>query len=586
METGGLLMGSIIFSTLISLSISQIDIESARTSLVGISTAGAIAISSPDVALARSVLYSPHVRGSFGESHMHTYIAQYLKDKNLRHVPVRLGSQGIDGIYVKYMPDGTPSSLIVSEAKYGSSSLGITKDGIQLGENWSNSRLQKIGNEYTQIAKIIKSKNMVVGKIPQQIETHRLQVDLPNGKAAVCWRTGSNDPWIFAGPERLLESAGIQYQKMSTFFNQTARGEIPYERILYRIKIVGNILNVTVKDAFQIDKVGSEIFLPKKFDFTYVLRSSNLVAYREIIEKDIVSDINKKLPKIPKSEVEITARKIAKDAKDLEKLLHLPRESFFKQSMNGAVVAGSVTALLDGVLQLSLGYYFEKKVDMPRLFGSVGLSFLSGGSGYLAGQYASASLINSNILDSVIKPGTSIYGTTARTLAANELSSIAGGSVAVALFAYGSFLMGYTDIDTAHRSAIIGLSGVGAGALAGAGITGAVVFFGTTGTGVAISSLSGAALTSSTLAFLGGGSIAAGGFGAAGGAVVLTGGTAIIAISAGIVVHYAFKMYSQKQENDKIKITMNYFNEFAFFAKNSSEEFISNPNLIKMRNAS
>ena len=586
METGGFLMGSIIFSTLITLSIFQIDIESARTSLAGISTAGAIAISSPDVALARSVLFSPHIRGAFGESHMHTYIAQYLKDKNLRHVPVRLGSQGIDGIYVKYMPDGTPNSLIVSEAKYGSSSLGITKDGIQLGQAWSNSRLQKIGNEYTQIAKAIKNKNMLVGKIPQQIETHRLQVDLPNGKAAVCWRAGSNDPWKFAGPEGLLESAGFQYQKMASFFNQVAKGDLPYERILYRIKIEGNILNVTVKDAFQIDKVGSEGLLPKKFDFTYKLRPSNLVAYREIIEKDIVADISKKLPKISKSEVEITARKIAKDAKDLEKLLHLSREGFFKQSLKGAVVAGGAVALLDGVLQVSLGYYFEKKVDMPRLVGSVGLSFLSGGSGYLAGQYASASLINSNVLDSIIKPGTSIYGTTARTLASNELSSIAGGSVAVALFAYGSYLMGYTDIDTAHRSAIIGLSGVGAGVLAGAGITSAVVFFGTTGTGVAISSLSGAALTSSTMAFLGGGSIAAGGFGAAGGAIVLTGGTAIIAISVGVVVHYAFHMYGQKRENDKIEKTMNYFKEFAFFAKDSAEEFISNPNLIKMRNAS
>ena len=579
-------MGSIIFSTLISLSVSQIDIESARSSLVGISTAGAIAISSPDVALARSVIYSPHVKGGFGENHMHRYLSQYLKEKNLRHVPVRLGRQGIDGIYVKYMPDGTPNSLIVSEAKYGSSSLKMTKTGIQLGKTWSNVRLEKIGNEYLQIAKTINNKNMVVGKIPQQGETHRLQVNLPNGKAAVCWRTGSYDPWKFAGPEKLLESAGIQYQKMSTFFNQAVRGEIPYERFLYRIKIKDNILNVTVKDAFLIDKVGSEGLLPKKFSFTKELRPSNLIAYRATIEKEITAAYSKNFPNIPKSEVEITAHKISKDVSDLGKLLSYKRESFFKQSLNGAIIAGGVTALLDGVLQVSLGYYFEKKVDMPRLVGSVGLSFLSGGSGYLAGQYASASLINSNVLDSIIKPGTSIYGTTARTLAANELSSIAGGSVAVALFSYGSYLMGYTDIDTAHRSAIIGLSGVGAGALASAGITSAVVFFGTTGTGVAISSLSGAAAASSTLAFLGGGSIAAGGFGAAGGAIVLSGGTAIIAISFGVVVHYAFKMYDQKQEKDKINITMNYFNEFAFFAKDSTEEYHSNPNLIRLRNAS
>lgn len=577
-------MITIIFSAFISLSIYQDETDSARSGLVGLSTAGAIAISSPDVALGKSVLYSPHVRGAFGESHMHIYLAQYLKEKNLRHVPVRLGSQGIDGIYVKYMPDGTPNSLIVSEAKYGSSSLGMTKDGIQLGKAWSNNRLQKIGEEYAQIAKAIKNKNMGMGKIPQQIQTHRLQVDLPNGKAAVCWRANANDTWKFAGPEKLLESAGIQYQKMASFFNQTARGEIPYERILYRIKIEGNTLKVTVKDALQIDKVGSEVYLPKKFDFTYKLRPSNIVAYREIIEKDVFFDIGKRLPNIPKSEIEITAKRIAKDAKDLEKLLSLKREGFFKQSLNGAIIAGSFTALLDGVLQVGLGIYLDKKVDMSRMLGSVGLSFLSGGSGYLVGQYVSASLINSNVLDSIIKPGTSIYTTTARTLAANELSSIAGGSVAVALFAYGSFLMGYTDIDTAHRSAIIGLSGVGAGVFASAGITSAVVFFGTTGSGVAISSLSGAALTSSTLAYLGGGSIAAGGFGTAGGALVLTGGTAAFTIVTVLIVHYTFTMIDQKREKEKTKVTLKYFKDFpSFFVKDSFEEFKNNSNLIKIR---
>lgn len=577
-------MVSVIFSTFISLSIYQGETDSVRSGLVGLSTAGAIAISSPDIALGKSALYSPHVRGSFGENHMHTYLAQYLKEKNLRHVPVRLGSQGIDGIYVKYMPDGSPSSLIVSEAKYGSSSLGMTKDGVQLGKAWSNSRLQKIGDEYAQIAKSIKNKSIAIGKIPQQGQTQRLQVQLPNGKAAVCWRLSSNDTWKFAGSEKLLESAAIQYQKMASFFNQTARGEIPYERILYRIKIEGNTLKVTVKDALQIDKVGSEVYLPKKFDFTYKLRPSNLVAYREIIEKDVLADISKRFPNIPKSEVEITAKRIAREAKDIEKLLSMKRESFFKQSFNGAIIAGSFTALLDGVLQIGLGIYFEKKVDISRFVGSVGLSFLSGGSGYLVGQYVSASLINSNVLDSIIKPGTSIYGTTARTLAANELSSIVGGSVAVALFAYGSFLMGYTDIDTAHRSAIIGLSGVGAGVLASAGITSAVVFWGTTSTGVAISSLSGAALTSSTLAYLGGGSIAAGGFGTAGGALVLSGGTATIAIVSTLVVHYTIRMLDEKREKEKTEFTLNHFKDYAiFFAKDSSEELKNNSNLIKIR---
>ena len=36
----------------------------------------------------------------------------------------------------------------------------MTKTGIQLGKTWSNVRLEKIGNEYLQIAKTINNKNM------------------------------------------------------------------------------------------------------------------------------------------------------------------------------------------------------------------------------------------------------------------------------------------------------------------------------------------------------------------------------------------------------------------------------------------
>ncbi len=65
------------------------------------------------------------------------------------------------------------------------------------------------------------------------------------------------------------------------------------------------------------------------------------------------------------------------------------------------------------------------------------------------------------------------------------------------------------------------------------GATGAVAAFGTASTGVAISSLSGAAAWNATLAWLGGGSLAAGGMGVAGGAVVLAGVAAAPALLIG-----------------------------------------------------
>lgn len=66
-------------------------------------------------------------------------------------------------------------------------------------------------------------------------------------------------------------------------------------------------------------------------------------------------------------------------------------------------------------------------------------------------------------------------------------------------------------------------AGVAGGALTAFGAYSAAMTFGAASTGTAISALSGAAATNATLAFFGGGSLAAGGLGMAGGAVVLGG---------------------------------------------------------------
>ena len=66
-------------------------------------------------------------------------------------------------------------------------------------------------------------------------------------------------------------------------------------------------------------------------------------------------------------------------------------------------------------------------------------------------------------------------------------------------------------------------SGVAAGSLAAFGAYNGAMWLGTASTGTAISTLSGVAATNATLAFLGGGSLAAGGLGIAGGTFVLGG---------------------------------------------------------------
>lgn len=89
-----------------------------------------------------------------------------------------------------------------------------------------------------------------------------------------------------------------------------------------------------------------------------------------------------------------------------------------------------------------------------------------------------------------------------------------------------------------------GVSTLGAGALAGIASYGGAMMFASASTGTAIATLSGAAATNATLAWFGGGSLAAGGLGMAGGTAVLGG------IVAGPVLAVAgFIMAAKSEEN-------------------------------------
>lgn len=94
------------------------------------------------------------------------------------------------------------------------------------------------------------------------------------------------------------------------------------------------------------------------------------------------------------------------------------------------------------------------------------------------------------------------------------------------------------DIPVGQGAAAVGAAVGAAGAF---GLFTLVETFGVASTGVAISSLGGAAATSATWAALGGGSLAAGGMGMLGGACVLGGVATAIAVSGAMT----FKSYSK-----------------------------------------
>lgn len=107
---------------------------------------------------------------------------------------------------------------------------------------------------------------------------------------------------------------------------------------------------------------------------------------------------------------------------------------------------------------------------------------------------------------------------------------------------------------SAGEMALNSLKGVAGGVIVGtaapAAIMGAVTAFGTAGTGVAISSLSGVAATNAALAALGGGTLAAGGGGVAAGSALLS---ASVPIVGTVITAIALPVFSHLSANKKIK---------------------------------
>ena len=84
-------------------------------------------------------------KGVFGEAKADAYMrSKGFRKLNANGKDVQIGDppqgQGIDGVYENMNP---PPQYVVGEAKFGSSKLGSTKDGMQMSRNWIRNRLAK-----------------------------------------------------------------------------------------------------------------------------------------------------------------------------------------------------------------------------------------------------------------------------------------------------------------------------------------------------------------------------------------------------------------------------------------------------------
>ena len=531
------------------------------TILEGPVSAVGIALARADVALARSLITPSLLRGDVSERLVIDVLLRehLVTNGDWRMIRPRLGSQGIDGVLIKFDDRGNPRQLMVAETKYNTARLGMTKDGLQMSRQWRNTRLKALAGRYLRLGEQLAGGNLIEGSAPRSLSPHeRLDIPLPQGRNAVAWREG-NGPWHLDLDGGARENFPAQVQKLSTFLNGTADGRITYRSLVFEAKPTGERLVVVVRNASTIDAGARALAqLPEINRFEIPLTGSQGLPAYGITQNEIARSLSRKLPNLPEEDLEAFAATLSQESN----LLGEADGSTMGNGITGrvfhtSIASGVLVAALDPIVtvifqRLTTGMW---RIENPTMMAeSTALVFGSSTIGVAAGQTTVLVLTRNSVLNQFATRCTGELGLSSTTVFANASGEFVGGSVASILYPFVAYELGWMDAQSARRSGIAGIAGSAAVAATWAGTMSLIAAYGTASTGVAISSLSGAAAGSASLAWLGGGSLAAGGGGIAVGSIVATGGLALIAIGVTGGVVYCFHYYDQSREIKRIQL--------------------------------
>lgn len=492
--------------------------------------------SKADIALARSLVSgTTAVKGSLGEAVAgSSYLSKYLaKSGNWVSISPRIGSNGMDHVFLKIDPkDGLPRSLMVGESKYNTSSLGMTKDGIQLGGRWTAPRLRALGNRYLRLADVTQR-----APLPTIKPAYDLTVVLKNGKTVHFWKSSSTDTWKADCLQSELAEAKRIAQSYGSYLNAAGEGKIVYRSRLFQIKPNGDSLTITIKDAANLDEVGSAARLKTtgQIKLDGVLKKQ----LSEDVRQDIAKALKRKLPGLTDKDVDRLSRELTQKMTAGESLKKYGNWDVAKKMTFNAGIAGALAFTIDA----GISVFSSGEVNW-------GQSALAGGAAFTGAMAAQG--INIALMHSQWMAQLGSHLNCSAQLLNSMTSSAVGGIIFSGLYALGGWYMGYMDATTARRSAIAGVGGSLAGMAAGAGTMALVAAYGTASTGTAIATLSGAAATNASLAVLGGGAVSAGGGGMAAGAAVLGGIATVAVVGVTVAIVFSYQVYDAKQETKRI----------------------------------
>lgn len=506
---------------------------------VALQTVGGAAIgylNSSSAHLDRAIVAAPsvspvrplaHLKGDLGEAFAARIVVEkfFAETGGWRPItPARTGTTGIDGLFVKLRPDGLVRDVLVVEAKFGGARLQATASGRQLSEEWVRTRLQDTATRYGQIARRIRAKGVML-ESNQPGSGQIFRVPLEDGGEALVWegadgRVHASRQHAVRPVENLSQRIARQLDRIEAHLRAVAEGRISYRARLCHLGHEGNAWSIRI-----VDPVGKVPATELKGEFHQLPRNVRR-ALLDSLREWFRSQGN------PHIEAERRARHVCENPAAFDRALRRPRGPWaYGLDWKTLGIGSAFGGVFGGGVELARQWIAGESADWRRIGAEAAFNAAGGAAAaYAATQaaywtdYLLARSVRWNLSRTGGAPG-AVWGRRALTRVAGVM---AGGVVMALIVPTLEYAFGYVDETTWRQSVVAGVGGTAVSGVAGAAAVWLVSTYGVASTGTAIATLSGAAATNATMAWFGGGSLAAGGFGMAGGAVVLSGGFVVV----------------------------------------------------------
>lgn len=442
----------------------------------------------------------------------------------------RYGRQGIDHVFIRVDKNGLPNDIILAESKYGSSNLGYTKDGRQMGPNWRMKRLTAIGDRYYRFANssqsIIRTKNIPIG-------AKSMDVYFSKTRKVVIWEDGGK--WYTNAEgitDKQLRTRASTYGK---YFSSAGTGVIRTRNFEFRILEQSNgdyhVKINTIKD--YLDEV-------------QIISTRTVVIPSEFISKGKV-DTKVLMEAIKKKHPSWSDKKIKQEAKDIKRVVSnkdfLNAAEAHKQAIkeinHSSLASAGIAGALSFAFQLGTEAW-EHGADFESYdFKGISLSTVKGAAVAGAASYAGQR--------------TSLYlagNTFSKMQITSRVAGRIGGSVGASIIlaeSFGGCVIGNKNWKDGSIEAGISAASMVAGHYAAAGVSaliassaasGATITAGAAGAtaaaGTATAASAGTVGTAAAAGAAGAGTAGSGGFMA----LAAASGPAIAAIAAGAAISY------------------------------------------------